>query len=135
MSMVSVKRVVEERELGMVAKTQKSYRPHGALLTNNIKLVRTGDKSQSGKAGTMIRVTRQVLDGVQECQERVLFPVSGLSTDHVSHNTSLSFCHKHFKNSSRLISPVNDLQYFVNPSYYIGTYYIETLFSPSMNPK
>lgn len=57
------------------------------------------------------------------------------STDHVSHNTSLNFCHKHFKNPSRLISPVNDLQYFVNPSYYIGTYYIGTLFSPSMNPK
>ena len=27
-------------------------------------------------------------------------------------------------NPSRLISQVDDLQYFVNPSYYIGTYYI-----------
>ena len=61
MSIVSVERVGEERELGMMAKAEESCRPHGALLTNNIKLVQTGDKSQSSKAGIMIRMTRQFL--------------------------------------------------------------------------
>lgn len=105
MSIVSVNRVGEDGELGMVAKMEESCRPYRALLTNNIKLVRTGDKSQSSKAGTMIRVTRQFL--MESRNARTVFcfrteteiPVYLMvrSTNSYQSQYFTHFCHKHFK--------------------------------------
>lgn len=105
---MSVKRV-EDREFGMVTKTEGSYRSHGALLTNNKELVRTGDRSQSSKAGTLVRVTRQSLlwslGMPGECSvscfwtrtEKKHLDTSWLGQlAHVTHQTSPSFYHKYF---------------------------------------